>query len=392
MFRITLAALLAAALLPAQENLITKKAGKYEVSVRPPAGGLFAGEEMQIEFRIVDASQVDPVMGATPVVRARIASVVDMPSMPGMPKVQEVAHPEGVPGEYGLHPSFPHGGEYRLKLNIAPPAGEEFAVEFPLAVADAPPPGKRKPGFKAFRAELLSPKSAKAGEPVELRIRVWREAIKGREGVPDRDAEVVKEFQEVHERLLHLIVVRNDLGTFAHEHPETTPVDGVFQVKYTFPSAGEYNLFVDVAPKNAGSQVLPVKLKVSGKGGERFDLSKAARGGSGSIPGLKVAVQAPADGLPSGKTLPLSATLQDDQGAPVRDLQPYLGAVGHLILIHQDGVTFVHSHPDERDPENGKNGTVAFLSRLPKPGLYRGWAQFQRGGQVQTVDFVLEAR
>ena len=39
----------------------------------------------------------------------------------------------------------------------------------------------------------------------------------------------------------------------------------------------------------------------------------------------------------------------------------------------------------------GRNGRIPFLVRLPKPGLYRGWLQFQRGGKVQTVQLALEA-
>jgi hypothetical protein len=52
----------------------------------------------------------------------------------------------------------------------------------------------------------------------------------------------------------------------------------------------------------------------------------------------------------------------------------------------------VHSHPDEADESAGAGGRVAFAVRLPKPGLYKAWAQFQRGGRVVTADFVVAAR
>jgi hypothetical protein len=77
-------------------------------------------------------------------------------------------------------------------------------------------------------------------------------------------------------------------------------------------------------------------------------------------------------------------------GRPPPDLEPYLGALGHLMVVHQDGETFVHCHPDERAPAT-EPGVIRFLARFPKPGLYRGWGQFQRAGRVITTDFVLRA-
>src|ERR1700693_3747758 len=109
-----------------------QRAGKYEITLRLPADGLYAQEEMQIEFRVTDTNQEDPLIGFAPVIRAGIKSVIDMPAMPGMPKYEELAHPEGPPGEYGVHPTFAHGGEFRMRLSITPPADQPFDVAFPL--------------------------------------------------------------------------------------------------------------------------------------------------------------------------------------------------------------------------------------------------------------------
>ena len=96
--------------------------------------------------------------------------------------------------------------------------------------------------------------------------------------------------------------------------------------------------------------------------------------------------------MPARKTIRLPLSLTDAAtGQAVTDLDPYLGAMGHLILIHQDGVTFVHSHPDERVPGVGRDGTVPFLARFPKAGFYRGWSQFQRRGSILTTDFIVQA-
>ena len=68
------------------------RSGKYLITLRIPAGGLFADEETDLEFRIVDASEEDPVLGFPGVIRASIDSVITMPAMMGMPKQSEVAH------------------------------------------------------------------------------------------------------------------------------------------------------------------------------------------------------------------------------------------------------------------------------------------------------------
>jgi len=111
-----------------------------------------------------------------------------------------------------------------------------------------------------------------------------------------------------------------------------------------------------------------------------------------TVAGVEVELQKPQPTLPARKTTGIAFSLRSTAGgSAITDLEPYLGALGHLILIHQDGLTFVHSHPDERALEVGRNGAVPFLVRFPKPGLYRGWAQFKRNGHVLTADFILEA-
>ena len=300
-----------------------------------------------------------------------------------MPSLEEAAHPEGIPGEYGVHPLFPHGGEYVLDLVIKPPADAEFMVRFLLNVRDQSQQRSSKPKPKPYTMELKSsPKSPKAGEPVELAITFHHR---------DRPKEVFQDFVIQHEKLIHLLIVRSDLGVFSHEHPVISP-DGVFRITYTFPTAGEYHLFGDVAPKGAGSQVLLTKLKVSGKAALRFDVSKAERKPLSVVDDITVEFAGSQKPIGTRKTQTLMFKVTDtSSGKPVKDLQLYLGAMGHLILIHEDGVTFIHSHPDERSEDTGKDGTVPFLARFPKPGLYRGWSQFQRNGRVHTADFVISA-
>ncbi len=344
-------------------------AAKYDVALRLPPEGLVAGEETQIEFRVSDA---------LPVIRARIEAEIDMPAMPGMPKIVETAHPEGVPGDYGVHPTFPHGGEYRLRLHIVPIAGEPASAEFLLNVQDAgAAPGTKIP--PRFRLEIASePKTPKAGEPAKLRLLV-RER--------ENPRAIYSGFDIVHEKPMHLIVVRKELDGFRHEHPELMP-DGSFVLKHEFTHAGEHHLFADVAPKGAGSQILFAKLNVSGKIGRPTKQSLSLKGNGGAT---TVEIVPPEYPIETNRTKSISVAFRDTaDDRPVSDLGNYLGAKAHLILIHEDAVTFVHSHPDDRQTSTSSDGVIPFLVRLPKPGVYRAWLQFIRGGTLSTAELEIE--
>lgn len=359
-----------------------QKAGKYAVELRLPAEGLFADEETDIEFRITDTSQDDPVQGASPVVNARVAADVSMPAMPGMPAQKPKTHSEGVPGDYGVVLLFPHGGDYRIEFTITPPNDKSFAVAFKVSVGDPQPTGKRKPKPQPYTLEVTThPAQPKAGEPAELHILLRSRDTK----------QPVTDFDRVHERLIHFIVVSRDLSHFSHEHPERGS-DGKFTLQYTFPTGGEYRLFADVAPKGAGSVVAMQSIKVSGPLPTGGNVLTSNAGTTSIVDGIKVAPKGGTRTFPAGRSLPVTFTITDDKtGAPITDVEPWLGAVAHLILIQEDGATFVHSHPDEADPTNGKTGQITFLARFPKPGIYRGWLQFQRGGKVQTAAFTVTA-
>ena len=75
---------------------------------------------------------------------------------------------------------------------------------------------------------------------------------------------------------------------------------------------------------------------------------------------------------------------------PIRELQPYLGAFGHLFITDEKMVDYVHSHPvdtpsENLDPSQVHGGpTVMFEGLMPKPGRYRAWAQFKYRDKLYT--------
>ena len=88
----------------------------------------------------------------------------------------------------------------------------------------------------------------------------------------------------------------------------------------------------------------------------------------------------------SGGAADITFTLSDSDGKAVNDLESYLGAMGHLVVLSADGKKFVHAHPEANAPD--KN-VVTFMAHFTAAGIYKGWGQFQRAGKVVTIPFVL---
>jgi hypothetical protein len=373
------AALLLVAAVTSHAQTITKKSGPYEISLRYPLEGIAGGEEADLHLKIVDTRSIDPVQGPAPVLRAKITAALSMPAMPAMPKQTPRIHAEALPGEYGIVCFFAHGGDYQLSLTITPPDSKPLTLSFPLAAADNLS-GRRRPKPLPYTLQVTTkPPKPKAGQPVSLTITILNSA--GRQPV--------QSFEVVHEQLLHLLIVSKDLANFSHEHPEPA-TQGAFRQTYTFPTGGEYRLFADTAPKGFGSIVVSTTIKVEGPTGAPPNWTAAypVTLEAGGITAQLITE----DGKPAaGRTTTLTFRFRDKQtGLPPTDIQPWLGAAAHLILIHKDAETFVHSHPDDNASPAHTKG-LPFLARLPKPGLYRGWLQFQRAGTVHTAAFTLEA-
>ena len=213
-------------------------------------------------------------------------------------------------------------------------------------------------------------------------------------------------FDVVHDKKLHLLMVTPDLAWFAHEHPEPQP-DGTFAFDYTFPAGGTYRLFTDFKATERAGVVLSTDIVVEGAPGAPQALAATDLTKPRAVDGLEVRLTSPPPVTNVEKQLTFVITRD---GKPVLELEPYLGAMGHLVVIHEDGKTFLHAHPEDhghaKDPKevaahehapdtpehahSSTPGLVSFATVFPKPGKYKAWAQFQVKGKVTTADFVLD--
>jgi hypothetical protein len=74
-------------------------------------------------------------------------------------------------------------------------------------------------------------------------------------------------------------------------------------------------------------------------------------------------------------------------GEPVTDLEPYLGAYGHLVALREGDLAYLHVHPEDGDagPE------VPFAVEVPSAGGYRLFFDFQHEGVVRTAELAVRS-
>lgn len=201
--------------------------------------------------------------------------------------------------------------------------------------------------------------------------------------IQDDDGTPIKAFDMLHEKLVHLIVVREGLDEFAHLHPDVDG-SGMITGEFTFPKSGKYRLFADHQPQGQSPGLAVGELNVAGNDEPATALVPNAS------PEVTVGeVKAHVTFTPGKKETTVRFHLVDGGGKPVSDLQPYLGAMGHLVIISADGREYVHAHPLS-EAKTAPDGAVEFAAHFPKPGIYKAWGQFQRNDSVFTVPFVLE--
>ena len=235
--------------------------------------------------------------------------------------------------------------------------------------------------------------------------------------VKDSKNAVVKDLQVVHEKPMHLLIVSKDLSEFYHVHPQPS-ADGSYRVQHTFPNGGDYKFYADFTPPNAKQVVERIDVKVSGTEKAKVALAADTKLEK-SVDGVKVTMK-PSAKIEAGQELTLDFAVFDAKtGKAATDLQNYLGELAHFVIISEDLLDFVHAHPmakgekmdgmkmdgDMKEKDHNADGhshvadakkankpsayEVSAHTAFPRAGLYKLWAQFQRGGKVISVPFVV---
>ncbi len=210
--------------------------------------------------------------------------------------------------------------------------------------------------------------------------------------IVDDEGNAVKDFKIAHEKILHLIVVRKDLNEFQHLHPEFDANTGVFTLSnLTFPTPGDYRIFADFVPGSAmmGPDSMPLTVTLSEDVKVAGSYTPQAIGTPikiVNVEGYTIALATDPQASVTGmNTLSFKVT---KDGKPVTNLQPYLGALGHAVVLKEGTLDYIHAHALQKATAI-QNGTINFHVEFPYSGNYKVFMQFQHGGKVTTSFVVL---
>lgn len=249
-------------------------------------------------------------------------------------------------------------------------AGHTAAAACHAPAADQPPAGLAvtQDGYTLELAEAVT--AAGVGQPLRFRI-------------TDASGAAVTNYVDSHEKPLHLIVVRRDLAHYQHVHPVLDDT-GTWSVPLDLRDGGDYRVFADFVPAGGDAMTLGADLHVAGNYQPR-PLPAAAT--TTTVDGYTVTLHgAPVPGEPSELTLSVSR-----DGRPVTDLQPYLGAYGHLVALRAADLAYLHVHPmgEADDPATPAGPDIGFHTTLASAGEYRLFLDFKHADVVRTAEFTL---
>ncbi|MBA0053724.1 hypothetical protein E0L36_23525 [Streptomyces sp. AJS327] len=274
--------------------------------------------------------------------------------------------------EHGAHAAQGHGAH---EHGSAAPGGLHASLDGYTLELSTP---EVAAGTTEIRFAIVEDVGADAGASAEQGADAGRGA--------DAGARRVTAYRQLHGKELHLIIAARDLTVYRHLHP-TRAADGGWSAPVELPRAGAYRLFADFAPEGREEGLtLGADLTVTG---EEQQVETPEESDLARVDGYEVRLAGrPSGGAPSPLTLRVAR-----DGRPVTDLEPYLGAYGHLVALRSGDLAYLHVHP-HGEPGDGRTRPgpdVTFTAVAPSAGVYRLFFDFQHEGTVRTAAFTVRA-
>jgi hypothetical protein len=207
---------------------------------------------------------------------------------------------------------------------------------------------------------------------------------------------------------IHLIIVRDDLGTIIHRHPPIG-ADGKLSDTIVFPDPGPYRVVVDAYPNVPTSPSGVPTAQSNFQLFSKIDVAGAYK--PQPLPGFQATTTADGyrfriHGRPRLQAIQsnlITISVTDPHGRPAR-FTPWFGALAHAIFFRSGSLDYFHTHVCAP----GANGCTSILGGarvvgssstpgrlkvgvlLPVAGTWRLFLQCRVNGHILTAPFTLE--
>ncbi len=219
-----------------------------------------------------------------------------------------------------------------------------------MALVRATPYDVRDYGFELTTV----PAVIRPGQQANWRFKVFH---------PGTGQQIMK-FEAVHEKQYHLFVISQDMEHFQHIHPEQL-ADGTWTLDVTLPKPGYYKVLSDFLPSGGSSQLIARPIVTAGYTGDLVEDSAVLVpdvNGTKTVDDITASVSYDPPTFVAGLYGHLIFNLTDTTtGRPITDLQTYLGAFGHTLIMSEDMVDYVHAHPLDILANDDDDGVPQFV-------------------------------
>lgn len=195
------------------------------------------------------------------------------------------------------------------------------------------------------------------------------------------DRAPVTDYSLIHGQRMQLVLVRRDMTEYQYLVPTMQP-DGTWTVPVRLKEPGSYRAFATFQP---GRTTEPITLGVDLESpGEVRPQAVPQPREIADVDGYTVILNGTV--IAGGVSRLYATVLQGEES--VTDLDPYLGARGHLVMLREGDLGYLRVRPV---PAAGAGPTISFEARVPTPGYYRLFLDFQHRGEVRTAEFTVLA-
>jgi hypothetical protein len=187
-------------------------------------------------------------------------------------------------------------------------------------------------------------------------------------------------------KLLHFYAIRGDVTDFNHIHPSLAP-DGTWSTTTAEPlklEPGPYRVFAQFEARDAQGLIHNLILsRTLDVPGNYQPTPVPAPSGAAQVDGYTITISPP-----SGTGAMVAHFTFN--GAPVTNLQPYLGSWAHLSAFQEGTLGFGHLHPLEapQTPSQFGGPDLTFHAHFFQ-GTFRVYLEFETGGILHTAAFTL---